>query len=303
MARTSIRTQRKNASQARALDREAAHQDNTGTDTIAVPKMDSLEGILSLQDIIESAGLSQIPENDELGDLPPLPVLTRSDTRLYLGLGPEEEAKLIADINLDLLPDPPIDTPEAPDAPHNATILAHLINRTACTKPKKPKRVRTPDADSKPPAKRSRKKAVPPVWMLKSASIDDLCGVLRIQPDTEMIYIDVPDASTPGYDEYTTTMVRSFIRAARKHPSICSEWGKIALCKDEEYISIPLNGRNASRGDGMSKARAFEALDAFKKLGCKNVQVSALKDLGFGSTKAREFKQEWDTLQVAGEEE
>jgi hypothetical protein len=181
----------------------------------------------------------------------------------------------------------------------NETLLELLKNRVLykpkpLKKQKKPKEPKATDGEAKDATRaRKRAKAAKPAWMMKGATLDDLVAVLDIQEGTDMVYVNIETQNAP-YNTFGTKVVRQLLRMAKRHPSMCSEWNTVALMHDSRFINIPLNGRNAPRGAGRSKLRAFEALDAFAALGCEDVGVSSLKDLGYGSSKAREFKAAWD---------
>lgn len=181
-------------------------------------------------------------------------------------------------------------------------VLLQLLKTRVLVKPRPPKKPRVKRAGATgldgATKKRKRSKVNKPAWMAKGATLDDLIAVLDIQEGSEMVYVNVEAQQAP-YNTFSTKVVRQLLRMAKKHPSMCSEWNTVALLHDSDFVSIPMNGRNAPRGAGRSRQRAFDALNAFKSLGCEDVDVASLKDLGYGSSKAREFKAMWDAVNVA----
>jgi hypothetical protein len=185
------------------------------------------------------------------------------------------------------------DEPTVADLTDGEAELLNALQARILTKPKtKKNRKRTADHLSEPTNKK-QKRAPKPAWLHKNAVLHDLLPILEIQDGSEMVYITVAE-QCPPYNQFNTKIVRHILRMAKKHPSICSEWNTVTLQHDSDFVSIPLNGRNASRGAGLSQNRAFSALNAITDLGCADVGVATLKDLGYGSSKAREFKALWD---------
>ena len=178
---------------------------------------------------------------------------------------------------------------------HNAVLL-ELIRRRVVTRPKKIKKAKKaqPLGGGGPKKRRRKAKTPAPEWLSKDATLDDLVAVLEMDQKTDEIYVDVSNADAP-YDTLTLPMVRHFIRKARTYPSMCSEWNTVALMHDDERVSIPMNGRSASRCNGAAGDRAYAAMDALAdKLGFGDqITTNVLKDCGYGSKKAAQFRTQW----------
>lgn len=220
--------------------------------------------------------------------LPPSPpILTRSDTKTLATK--EEYDNVVSELRGEQ------QLTAAWQQQHD-TVLLELIRRRTVVRPKPVKKTKKSQGlTGGGPKKRRRKAKTPaPVWMSKDATLDDLVAVLDMDQETDEIYIDVKNADPP-YDTLTLPMLRHFIRKARQYPSICSKWNTVSVKQGDERLSIPMNGRNATRTNGAACTRAYAAMDVFAdKLGfTSGITTNVLKDLGYGSKSASTYRAQW----------
>jgi hypothetical protein len=173
-------------------------------------------------------------------------------------------------------------------------VLLEIIQRRVLSRPKRTKKPKKMEDPCNSPKKRRRRTKPPlPAWLAKGATLDDMVSVLEMDQKSDEIYIDVSSCASP-HDTLTLPMVRHFIRKARAYPSMCSEWNTVSIKHNGERLAIPMNGRNATRTDGAAATRAYAAMDVFaNKMDFKPITTNVLKDLGYGSKKAAQFRTQW----------
>ena len=133
-------------------------------------------------------------------------------------------------------------------------------------------------------------------WWHKEAKFEDFENILSISVNENGDVVPVFDATTTSANaHWHIGIVRHLCRKAREIPQLQARWQEadFLIRSDdgkEETVTIPLNCRNSSRGEGDAKERATQAIETFKKMGIiDKCNTATFKDLGYSSSKSREW--------------